>query len=698
MFVDAGIIINVLLFFVMGVLGNPLYLDTVGTIAITMTLGPFYGIVVAVLSNVVGAFFYADAIYYSSVNAIIAIYTARFLRKKYFKKVSGVAVYIVAIAVIAGVLSSVIQMAISGDSSHSVINEAARSFGMATGLPYSAAIIISSIFMNIVDKGLSCFLALGILRLIPKSKKEMAADDRWVHISVYNSAFEKADKNVDMRHSVRTRTTVTMVLSSVILVFFVGWVSVRMYYNYEKTSRTKDALGAARLAASIVDGERIDTYIREGEDAPGYKETEEKIKKIYSSADKVAYLYVAQLRNGVYRAVFDVEGAEGAPEPYKPGAVIEFEEGFDKYLASVDAGEIGTPIETNDDWGNLITVAYPIKNQAGYSAAYAIADVSVGDLINFAREFVLKTIFTLAGILILIIAFELWITESFTVRPISGMVDCVNRFSGSGDDQDQLDENVRIIRSLNIQTGDEIEKLYSTICSMTLNQAEQMRNIRHLSDSTTTMQDGLIITMADLVESRDSDTGAHVQKTAAYVKIIAEGLRNKGYYAEKVTPKFISDIVRSAPLHDVGKINIPDGILNQARKLTDDEFELMKTHTTAGKQIIEKAMSTVSGGMYLKEARNMAAYHHERWDGKGYPEGLHGEVIPLSARIMAVADVFDALTSPRIYKPAFPMEKALEILQEGSGSQFDPKCVEVFMDSLSEVKVILKKYSRDNKS
>lgn len=111
---------------------------------------------------------------------------------------------------------------------------------------------------------------------------------------------------------------------------------------------------------------------------------------------------------------------------------------------------------------------------------------------------------------------------------------------------------------------------------------------------------------------------------------------------------------------------------------------------------MESAITTVNGDNYLKEARNMAAYHHERWDGKGYPEQLHGEVIPLSARIMAVADVFDALTSPRVYKPGFPLEKALSILEEGKGTQFDPKCVEVFMDALDEVKVVLAKYNPES--
>ena len=134
-------------------------------------------------------------------------------------------------------------------------------------------------------------------------------------------------------------------------------------------------------------------------------------------------------------------------------------------------------------------------------------------------------------------------------------------------------------------------------------------------------------------------------------------------------------------------------MLNKPGKLTDEEYEIIKTHTVVGKKIMEKAINTVEGENYLKEARNMAAYHHERWDGKGYPEGLHGEVIPLAARIMAVADVFDALTSPRVYKPAFPLEKAIEMIKEGAGTQFDPKCVEVFIEALPEVKAVLRKYN-----
>ena len=258
--------------------------------------------------------------------------------------------------------------------------------------------------------------------------------------------------------------------------------------------------------------------------------------------------------------------------------------------------------------------------------------------------------------------------------------------------RDDIADNINKLEVDKQLKANEIEKLYNAICDMASGMTEQMRSIRYLANSTEQMQNGLIITMADLVENRDSDTGAHIQKTAEYVRIISEHLKKLDYYPEKLTPKFMADVVMSAPLHDVGKINISDTVLNKPGKLTDEEYEIMKTHTIAGKEIMEKAISTVNGENYLKEARNMAAYHHERWDGKGYPEGLQGQVIPLSARIMAVADVFDALTSKRVYKPAFSMEKALDILWEGAGSQFDPKCVEAFVYGLPEVRVVLKKY------
>lgn len=327
---------------------------------------------------------------------------------------------------------------------------------------------------------------------------------------------------------------------------------------------------------------------------------------------------------------------------------------------------------------------------------YAIADVDMLRLRASTYSFLVEIVSILLGTLILLCTFTLWLTKYLIILPINSIVKGLDKLASTSDSQESMDSDVKLFRSLGIHTGDELENLFEAASRLTKNQTEQMRSIRRLSGSTVKMQDGLIITMADMVESRDSDTGAHIQKTAAYVKIIVEGLKKKGYYPQKITPKFMSDVVRSAPLHDIGKINIPDVVLNKPGRLTEEEYEIMKTHTIAGKIIMEKAISTVEGDSYLKEARNMAAYHHERWDGKGYPEGIHGEVIPLSARIMAVADVFDALTSERVYKPAYSLEKALIILEEGKGTQFDPKCIEVFMDALPDVKKVLREFNQEN--
>ena len=463
-----------------------------------------------------------------------------------------------------------------------------------------------------------------------------------------------------------------------------------------KEDRVRAAENTARAAAAIIDPDKVDAYISNGESEDGYRETKELLERIRESSTVVQYLYVVKVRDEGGVIVFDLDSEDDAG--YYPGYYMKFEKTFEPYFSAMSAGENIEPIESDFLSGWVITATAPVRNDRGICMCYVCADVSLKYVAGALWLFLLKVVLMLSGFFVLIVVYGLWNTAIYSVFPIDGIVMYVERFIRSGDDQESLDETVRMLRKLDVYTNDEVEMLYHSICNMALNQVEQLRRVRRLSDSALKMQDGLIITMANLVENRDSDTGAHVQKTAAYVKIIVEGLKRKGYYAEKITPKFISDVVRSAPLHDVGKINIPDGVLNKPGKLTDEEYEIIKTHTISGRDIMEQAIDTVEGENYLKEARNMAAYHHERWDGKGYPEGLHGEVIPLSARIMAVADVFDALTSERVYKPAFPMEKALQMIQEEAGHQFDPKCVEVFMESVQEVRVILKKYNTSKTS
>ena len=192
------------------------------------------------------------------------------------------------------------------------------------------------------------------------------------------------------------------------------------------------------------------------------------------------------------------------------------------------------------------------------------------------------------------------------------------------------------------------------------------------------MQSGMITFMAEVVENRDDNTGGHIRRTAKYVEDIAKELKRQGIYSDTLTDRYMSDMVVAAPLHDIGKIHIPDAVLNKPGKLTEEEFEIMKTHTTAGEELLIRAKEELGESEYLNTAVEMAAYHHEWWNGKGYPYGRSGKEIPLCARIMAVADVFDALTSKRCYKNAMPLEKAYSIIREESGTHFDPVIVEAF--------------------
>ncbi len=682
-----GVVINMALNSLVSALDLPLYLDTVGTVLVAALGGYLPGVIVGFFTNAVKALSNPASLYYGTVNISIAVITPAFFSKGWHKKISGIIGMILLFTLIGGGLGALIpwlieDISFDGEAVSSVIYETLH-------VSRGAAQLSAGLIRDLPDKAITVLLVLAAVRLIPESSRHLFRFSMWLQRPVAENEAAHIGQSSVRVMSLRKKTLLVLGLSMATVAVAASSASLIIYTDALIDDHIRIAQGTARIAVGELNGDHIDDYLKSGGDTEEYRRMERELRNILVSTTDIKYLYVYKIMDDGCHVVFDLDETGE-----KPGDVIPFDEGFSEYIPDLLAGRTVDPIITNDRYGHLLTVYEPVYDSDGRCACYVGADVDVGKLAVMRRSFIAKSASIFLGFFVLLCTFVIWLLDYQLIIPINTVVRGMNELTHASASQERMDEDVKMFRSLNIHTGDELENLYHSAGSMTRNQAEHLRSIRRLSDSTAKMQDGLIITMADLVESRDSDTGAHVQKTAAYVKIIVEGLKKKGYYLQKITPKFMSDVVRSAPLHDVGKINIPDEVLNKPGKLTDEEYEIMKTHTTAGKRIMENAISTVEGDNYLKEARNMAAYHHERWDGKGYPEGIHGEVIPLSARIMAVADVFDALTSPRVYKPAFPLEKALAILEEGKGTQFDPKCVEVFMDALPEVKVILKKYNK----
>jgi putative two-component system response regulator len=210
------------------------------------------------------------------------------------------------------------------------------------------------------------------------------------------------------------------------------------------------------------------------------------------------------------------------------------------------------------------------------------------------------------------------------------------------------------------------------------------------------VQDVTILAMASLAETRDNETGNHIRRTQNYVRVLADRLRDHPRFEEVLTEEHVDLLYKSAPLHDIGKVGVPDSILLKPGRLTEEEFEVMKLHTTYGRDAIRAAegkLEDLPSQSFLRFAREIAYSHQEKWDGTGYPEGLSGDDIPFSARLMALADVYDALISRRVYKPAFTHEEAVRIIGEGRGSHFDPDLVDAFLEAEQEFREIAQQYA-----
>ncbi len=211
-----------------------------------------------------------------------------------------------------------------------------------------------------------------------------------------------------------------------------------------------------------------------------------------------------------------------------------------------------------------------------------------------------------------------------------------------------------------------------------LNNLDQM--VKEQTAEITETRDVTVFALANLAESRDPETGAHLERIRSYCRLLADELRRNGSYSSEIDERYEEDLYRSSPLHDIGKVGIPDRILLKPGSLTQEEFEIMKQHSVIGAAALERTVARTNTAGFLKMAADIARHHHERFNGQGYPDGLKGDQIPLAARIVALADVYDALTTSRVYKPMFKPEVAKLTILDEKGKHFDPLVVEAYLN------------------
>ena len=682
-----GVAVNLTCSSLIGLTGLPLYLDTVGTVAAAIMGGYLPGVIVGLLTNVFKSFSDPVSLYYGILNVLIALCAAFFAQYRKMRRLPRIVLATFLFALIGGGVGTLLPWFLEGVTFDGAF--LAASIYASGWFSETLSQLFANLIIDLADKTLTVLIVVMLVHFLPEWIKKYFSFFGWMQTPLTDEE-TNATKHINSRViSLRTKILLVLSISLFAVSSAVIAISLHIYRNGLVKDHVMLAQGAARIAASSIDGDKVGEYLISGRSAPGYAQTEKLLYDIREGTSDVVYLYVYKMLPDGCHVVFDLDAEY--EDGKEPGEVVQFEPALLPYVPAILAGQPIEPYETDDHYGWLLTAFEPIHDSLGNTVCYAIADVSMDQVDSAERQFFIEMISIFLGFFIALFVIVWWLIEYHIILPVNSIARSAGTFAY--DSEEARENSIERIRDLKICTGDEVENLYHAIAKTSDDSMRYVADVQEKTAQISQMQKALIMVLADIVESRDRNTGAHVRKTAAYTEIILNELRKDSKYAEMLTDDYISDVVNSAPLHDVGKIQVPDAILNKPGRLNDDEFAIMKSHTTAGRDILSQAIALVPNSGYLTEARNLAAFHHEKWDGSGYPTGIKGEEIPLSARVMAVADVFDALVSKRSYKKPFSFDDAMRIIKDGSGMHFDPAIVDAFVRAEDEVRRVEQEFS-----
>ncbi|MBO4679571.1 MAG: HD domain-containing protein [Lachnospiraceae bacterium] len=688
----AAVLLNICCNRLMGLFHIPLFMDNIGTLLAAGLGGYLPGIITGYMTNVINMSANVENVYYASLSVLIAVAGSFFYKRGYFDKFGKALLTVPVFAVIGGAIGSLLTYCIYG-------------FGMGEGIsaPFAVKLLdkgifnvftaqfVSDVAIDLVDKLLTVIAVFILLKVLPEKFKDSMGLYAWRQNPMSKADKERIKKNEIKGIPLGVKITMVVALFMMIIAFVTTSISCMLYHSFAIEQFTDTGRRTAQLASSVVDGSRIQEFIKEGYDAPGYSDVVMRLQNIRQSTPEIEFVYVYKITADGCEVVFDLD-TPTVPGG-RPGTIEPIEDEFKQYLGKLLRGEPIEPVISNGRYGHLLTNYEPVYDSYGMVTAYAGTDISMDAIRRTEVSFLAKVLSLFVGFFLLILALSVWLARYFVIYPINAMTLVTDRFAY--DTEGERERSLRNIKNLDIRTRDEIENLYSSVSAMMVESVEHMEYIKKKGEEMSKMQNGLINVLADLVESRDKKTGHHIKKTAAYTRYLLKCMKEDGLHTDLISPQYIENVANSAPLHDLGKIVVSDVILNKNGRLNDEEFESMKSHTLAGRDIIRKTMDLAPDPGYLEEAEKLATYHHERWDGTGYPTGMKGDEIPLCARVMALADVLDALLSKRSYKEPYPFDKAVEIIKEGSGNHFDPEIVDIFIKHIDGIKAIADSQDKD---
>ncbi|MBR6422920.1 HD domain-containing protein [bacterium] len=685
LFVFAALLLNIIPSKTALALNLPLFLDSIGTIFAAMLGGNLPAVIVGFCVNAINGISDITTLYYGIISILIGVAAALFQRNGFFKTPGKIVVTIITFSFLGGGLGSVLTYFLFG-----------YDFGEGISAPFALAVyehlgfskffaqLTADIILDVFDKTIVVIAAVALQRVVPQQLKDRTGKLFLFNQDPVRSDEEKLFEGKLVKRSLIRKVVVMVIVAEILLGALASTTGYILYSQAAVNEYIDITKGVSKATSVVVDGDRIDEFLEKGREAEGYADIEKRLYRIKETFPHVMYLYIYRIMEDGSHVIFDLESEDiddvKAVKADQPGDVVDFDETFADVKENLIRGEKVEPRISDDEFGWLLTSYEPLLNSEGKPVAQIGVDLYMGDVNGEQATFFIKLLSMFFGLSIIIMSVVLEFVNRGIVYPVNRMAAASIHFAYNLEQGVESGNNLKAIEDLKIHTFDEIEYLYRAITKMGGDSLRYIDELNKQTERITNMQEEIIVNFAEMVEARDMSTGNHVKKTAFYVEAIAKELQKEGKFKDILTDSYIKVLKRSAPLHDIGKIAISDLILNKPGRFTEDEFKIMQSHTTEGKNILTKIETNASDmdEGYLKESIEMAQYHHEKWDGTGYPCGVKGDEIPISARIMAVADVFDALVAERVYKAAFPYEKAMEIITGGAGKAFDPDVVEAF--------------------
>lgn len=661
-----------------------IHLADVFTLIAACWLGALPGLFVGMGNAVLCKFILGTTIYHAFIpglNVIIAVFV---MRKGLFRKWWSYPLMIISLALLWGFFGQIFNYFLNGQQvdleSYHILGSLVDKYGWN---PFWTQ-VLCSFGWELVDKAISVAILWSFFFFYPQ-------DDRFLDFFPYTYLLKKPwgsfDKGLDKLFNSKTSIKNKILSITTLSYSFLGIVVIAIlsstYHDRLYAEYCSSISSLSETASMMIDGDKLESYF--GNDGvvsyEGYEDTLNDLKIVAKSNDRVKDICVFRFEDEKAIAVFDTV----SDNPYVLGQVLNAEEVSNgQYNLLIKGKEVRDVFHSNSDRGDLMTAYHTIKNSDGKVVAYALVSsdyksISVATGVVITQVLSVEMITFLWGGIILY-----YIINLNLIAPLQIMNDELSKYRAAGPKnwKGSKDDRDKIIWELQNEIGELSHNIHRT-------EDEAYATFVEIENRTATiiaMEAGLVSALAEIVESRDLNTGDHIKRTSSYAKTLARAMAKKEEYQAILTKEYIDVFTTACTLHDVGKIAISDTILNKPGKLTPEEFEIMKTHTSEGVKLIDMAIQDVGDNAYLTLGREIAGCHHEKWDGSGYPLGLKEKEIPLPARIMAVVDVFDALMSKRSYKEAFFFEESVEIINNERGKHFDPEIVDVFMSILPKFK------------